>query len=251
MVATAPTASAMLPPGHNSLKLRHAALVFTSPRSVFARIEDTGAYGWAMLTLLVLVFVIGVAQVQTGLIDRDVDRRTEARLAELEESHGELVDRVELKIRLEKAREQAVFEKLMMRIVAVGAMPGYFLASFLLIASVFYALVALTGRKPEFHTLMSICVHAGFIELVGCAVGLAMMLAYKTTAVDTSLSGLGTGKLAGVLSGVDPFRIWFWILVGMGLVITRQLSRRMAIGSCVVLGLLAMGIRAAIGYAAA
>jgi len=249
MVATATTVDGMLPPGHNSLKLRHAALVFSSPRSVFARIEDTGAYGWALLTLLVLVFVIGVAQVQTGLIDRDVDKRTQVGLAALEKTHGELVDRVELSARLEQAREQAVFEKLMMRIGVIVAKPGYFLVSYLLIASVFYALVALTGRKPEFHTLMSICVHASFIELVGCAVGLGMMLFYKTTAVGTSLAALGTGKMAGVLSGVDPFRMWFWVLVAMGLVITRQLGRKMAMASCLVMGLIAMGVRGAIGYA--
>ena len=53
------------------LGLRHAVQVLVAPRSVFERAEDTGAYGWALITLLVLVFLIGHAEVQTGLIDRD------------------------------------------------------------------------------------------------------------------------------------------------------------------------------------
>ena len=71
-----------------SLGLRHALLVFAAPRAVFARVEDSGAYGWAMVLLLGLVTLAGVAKVQTGLIDRDVDFNTETKLAQLERNRG-------------------------------------------------------------------------------------------------------------------------------------------------------------------
>lgn len=231
------------------LAVRHALLVFTAPRSLFDRVEDTGAYGWALVTLLGLVMLLGYAEIQTGLVDRVVDEKTEKKLAQLEEERLNLVDRIELKERMESIRKTAVFEKTMTRIGVVALKPMYLLASFMLIASVLYAMAALTGRKPEYHTLMSICVYAGFIELAAFVLQLGMMLYFKTTDVDTSLRALGPMGKPTVLAGIDPFRIWFWVLVGMGLTVTQQLSRRMAIASCLVLCVLAMGGRVALEFA--
>lgn len=235
---------------HCPLLLRHALLVFTSPRALFARVEDTGAYGWALVVLIGLVLLLGYLEVQTGLIDRVVDQQTEQALASLEESQAHLVDRVELRERMDGIRKTGEFNKLLQRLGVVVFTPASLLASFLLIASILYAIVALTGRKPEYHTLMSVCVYAGFIELVGYMVRLAMVICYRTTEVDTSLSMLAPPGQPSPLVAVDPFRIWFWILVAMGLIVTGQLSRRMAIVSCALMGLLAAGVRVGVAFAA-
>ncbi len=232
-----------------ALGLRHVLLVYTSPRSLFSRVEDTGAYGWALVTLLVVIMLLGYAEVQTGLIDADVERQTERARAELEEAQGDLVDRVQLRESLEGISETGEFSKLMTRLGVIVFSPVYMLASFLLIASVLYAVVALTGRKPEWHTLISICVYAGFIELAAHALRLAMVLTYRTTAVDTSLAPLGAPGEPTVWAAVDPFRIWFWVLVIMGLAVTRQLSRRMAVVSCSLMFLAALGVRIGLQYA--
>ncbi len=231
------------------LGVRHALLVFVSPRSLFDRVEDTGAYGWALVTLLGLVMLLGYAEVQTGLIDRVVDEKTEKDLAQLEEKQLNLVDRIEMKESMEKTRKAAVFQKTMTRIGVVALRPMYLLASFMLIASVLYAMTALTGRKPEYHTLMSICVYAGFIELAAFVLQLALMLYFKTTEIDTSLRALGPIVKLNPLASIDPFRIWFWVLVGIGLTVTHQLSRRMAIATCSVMCLAAIGGRVALEYA--
>ena len=232
------------------LGVRHAMLVYLSPRELFSRVEDTGAYGWTLATLIGLVMLTGYAEVQTGLIDRVVDQRTEESLAKLEESKGQLVDRVELRDSMDDIRKAGEFNKLLSRLGKIVFAPSYFLASFLLIASLLYAVVALTGRKPEYQTLMSICVYAGFIELVAVVVRLAMVVSYRTTEMDTSLRMLAAEGGASPLVGVDPFRVWFWVLVGIGLTVTRQLSRRMAIVCCVLMGLLSAGSRVAIAYLA-
>jgi hypothetical protein len=231
------------------LGLRHILLVPTSPRRVFARVEDTGAYGWPLVLLLGMFVLIGYAQVKTGLIDADVEKLTEQARAQLEESQADLIDRVQLRDRMEEIGKAGEFNKLISRLLVIGVSPATLLASFLLISAVFYAVVALTGRKPEYHTLMSICVYAGFIELFGYLIRLGMMLYYRTTEVDTSLAALGPPGQPSVWAAVDPFRIWFWALVAIGLVVTRQLSRRMAIASCSVMCLLALGVRVGLEYA--
>jgi len=236
--------------GSQPLGLRDTLAVYAAPRRVFARVEDTGAYGWALVVLLVLITLIGYTKVQTGLIDQVVDRQTGQRLAELEKSQGQLVDRVQLKDRLDAIRKQGEFTKTMSRLGATVASPAYMLASFLLIASVLYAAVAMTGRKPEYHTLMSICVYAGFIDLAAYLLTLGMMFYYRRIDVDTSLAALAAPGKPTVLAAIDPFQIWFWVLVAMGLTITHQLSRRMAVATCTLLCLVGAGGRAAMAFAA-
>ena len=181
--------------------------MLTSPRRVFSRVEDTGAYGLPLVVLIGLVTLIGFVTVQTGLIDRAVDERTAQRLAEREQTQTDLVDRVQLKESLEDIRKEGEFFKLIARLGEMLVSPLYFLTSFLVVASIFYALVALTGRKPEWHTLLSICVLAGFIELVGRGVRLGMVFYYKTTDVATSLAPLAEGTGSALLGGIDPFRV--------------------------------------------
>jgi len=246
---TTAVANRMLRPVSGPLGVRHALLVYVAPRSLFNRVEDNGAYGLALLTLIGLVMLIGYAKVQTGLVDRDVDLVTEKKLAELEQNQKNLVDRVALKEAMEGVRKEAVFGKTITRLGVIVLQPIYLLGSFLLIASILYAMVALTGRKPEYHTLMSICVYAGFIELTGYVVELLMMLYYRSTEVGTTLAPLGTGVMSKVLSGVDPFRIWYWVLVAIGLSVTQQLSRRMAIACSTVMCLLGMGVYAGLAFA--
>jgi len=231
------------------LGLRHAFLVFASPRRVFALVEDTGAYGWALVTLIVLTTLIGYAKVQTGLIDAVVDRRTEVSLAELEEAQTNLVDRVQLADQMEAIRKAGEFTKTMSRLGAMVATPMALLASYLLIASVLYAAVAMTGRKPEYHTLMAICVYAGFMDLLAYALRLAMMVYYSRIDVDTTLASLTPDVVPNWLAAVDPFRIWFWVLVAVGLTVTRQLRTRGAVAICVFLGLVGAGGRVALSLA--
>lgn len=230
--------------------LRHVPLMLTSPRRVFRRVEDTGGYGLPLIVLIGLVTLIGFLTVQTGLIDREVDEQTAQRLAEHERTHTDLVDRVRLKESLEAVRKEGEFFKLIARLGEMIVSPLYFLTSFMVVASICYALVALTGRKPEWHTLLSICVLAGFIEVVGRGVRLGMVFFYKSTDVTTSLAPLGEGTASALLGGIDPFRIWFWVLVAIGLTVTRQLGRTMAVVACGVLALVSMGLHAGLNFAA-
>ncbi len=230
------------------LGVSDAFLVYAAPRRLFSRVEDTGAYGRALAVLLALFTLIGYAEVKTGLIDRVVAKETEAQKAELEEARLDLVDLVELREQLEGIEKGGEFKKLITRWGAIAAPPTMLLTASLLISSFLYAVVALTGRKPEFHTLMAVCVYAAYIELVAHVLRLAMMLYYRSIYVDTSLGALATTKGLLWLGGIDPFRIWFWVLVGIGLAVTQQLSRRMAIISCVGLGLVTTAARAVWEY---
>jgi hypothetical protein len=142
-------------------------------------------------------------------------------------------------------QKEAEFTKMISRLGAIVLSPLGMLASLMLIASAFYAVVALTGRKPEYHTLMSICVYSAYIELAALILQLAMMIFFKSTAVDTTLRALGRPGKPTLWGAVDPFRIWFWVLVAIGLITTQQLSRWKAIIVCTLMCGMALGLHAA------
>ncbi len=228
--------------------LRDVGAVFLAPTSLFSRVEDTGTYGWTLLVLLAALTVLGWVEIRTGLIDRVVDLGTEQSLAELEKQQLDLIDRVAFKDEMDNIRKQGEFTKLIRRLGAVVIAPVSALTSFLLISSVLYAAVALTGRKPEYHTLMTICIYAGFISLVGQILRVVMMIIYRTTQVDTSLAMLSPVGKPSPWGAIDPFRIWFWIVICLGLCVTQQLSRKAAIISCSFMFLVGAGARVGLSY---
>ena len=240
MCAAEPSSSA---PGLGQLPM-----MFVAPGAVFRRIAGGGGYGWTLGALLLLTTLIGWATVQTGLIDRQVDRQTGKALADLEREQIDLLSRVELSEQLEKIRKQAEFTKLIRRGSVVLATPLALVASLMLIAALLFAAVALAGNKPDYPTLMAVCVYSAVVDLLASGLRLALMLCYRTIEVDTSLGLLmpfseEARTLKTVLSAVDPFRAWFWILVAVGLAVTGQLSRRTAVITCVLFWLAATGVR--------
>ena len=233
-----------------------------APRGVFARVEDVPAYGWPLVLLLAAVTLIGYATVETGLIDREVERQTRQKIAALEKEQLDAVERSALSTMIEEKRKEGEFLRLMTRMQAVVVRPIAALASVLLISALFYGVVALTGRKPEWHTLLTICVFASFVDVVGLILRLAFMLRFHTLEADTSLAlltrvmnveGGGTGMVAlsGLLSAVDPFRIWFWLLMIIGLSATSQLRGWKCWLTCTLFWLIAAGARAGLAVASA
>ena len=216
--------------------LRDIPLVLLAPGRLFARVEDVAAWGWPLVVLLTLVTLIGYATVQTGLIDREIDTEVAQQIAAIDGQQRDVVERSALREMYDKEHKAGEFTKLLTRIRVIVMEPVQALAAALLVATIFYGATALTGRKPEWHTLLTICVFVGFIDALRLLVTLALMLLYRTLEVDTSLAVviglLSPGQwssptvravLTGLLTAVDPFRIWYWLAAIVGLSATAQL----------------------------
>lgn len=228
-----------------------------APRSTFARVEDVARYGWPLAILLACCALIGYATVQTGLIDREVDNRVQQRIAALDTAQRDVADRATLREQYEQVRKQGEFERTIMRIVAIVAQPIGTLATVLVISAVLFGAVAITGRKAEWHTLMTITVYATAVDILSMFVRFAFMLRFRTLEVDTSAALLvrasaGEGMalqqmaaLSGLASAIDPFRIWFWVMVILGLSVTRQLTGWRAWVWCIACWLVAAIARTA------
>ena len=236
--------------------VRDIPLVILAPRRLFARVEDVTAWGWPLIILLTFVTLIGYATVQTGLIDREVDRRVRQRIARIDETQRDIVERSALRELYGREFKKGKFEKLLTRIQVVVAEPVNAIAGALLIAAACYGIVAMTGRKPEWHTLLTICVYAGFIDALRLLLQLILMLQYETLEIYTSLAPL-TRLLVdiqeaepaivvstwGALAALDPFRIWYWLVVLKGLGVTSQLRGWRAWVICLLCWLLGVAGR--------
>ena len=219
-------------------------LALVNPRAVFARVEDVPAYAWSLMILLTCFALLGWALVETGLIDREVDRGVQERIAAFDK------------------RQEGEFLKLMSRVQAIAFEPIAGLATVLLLPAAFYGIVALTGKKPEWHTLIAIAVYASFVDVLAGATQLGFMLGMGTLDVNTSASALmrsaavvtsadatRIAALSGVLSAIDPFRVWFWWIVLTGLTTTSQLRGWKVWAVCIGFWLAAAGVRTALGVA--
>jgi len=244
--------------------LRDIPRVWLAPRRVFARVEDVSAWGWPLIVLLTVVTLIGYATVETGLIDRVVDDKVAAALADIDRTRRDVVERSNLRELYDQEYKQGEFEKLLRRMGVVVAEPTRTLAGALLVAAVLYGVTALSGRKAEWHTLLTICVLAGFVDALRLLLVLGLRLSYRVLDVDTSAALLlrlqppnaavpepGQVGLAGLLTAVDPFRMWYWALVFIGLTTTAQLSRWRAGLTCGLCWLVAAGVRGAMAAGAA
>jgi len=231
-------------------------LVFFAPRRLFERVENVTGYGGTLLVLLTALTLVGYATIETGLIDRAVQQRSAKRQIELERQFEDVVKRSDLIKALEEDRKQCEFERLATRLGKLVATPLSALASVLLISASLYGAVALGGRKPEWHTLMTIAVFASFVDVLGSVIRLVLMVRHSTLEVDTSAALLARlipadqvgppGTLTAIeslLSGIDPFRIWFWLVVLVGVTATAQLSKWRARIFCFMLWMMS-----SIGY---
>ncbi len=233
-------------PKLSALGLADAPRMLLAPGAVFRRIAQSASYGWALAAILLVTTLIGWATVQTGLIDRQVDQNTARALADLEREQLDLLTRAELSERLERIRKGAGFQKLITRGGVMLATPALVIVSAMLLAAVLFAVVALAGNKPDYPTLVAVCVYAAVVDVLALALRLGMMLYYRTIDVDTSLGLLVSPQHRAahqVLSAIDPFRAWFWILLAAGLVITGQLSRRAAVVTCLLFWVIGTGAR--------
>ena len=240
----------------------HTPMVFLCPRRLFAKVEDVCAYRFTLMVLLVTITMIGWATVQTGLIDRQVDSGVEAKIAQLDEQSLDVVERSTLRTMIEDVRKEGEFTRLMTRIQVIVAAPLLVLASILMISSLLYGVVALSGKKPEWHTLLTIGIYASFVEVFGMFIRLALMLKHGTLEVDTSAAlltrlippqsdpeGMIVPILSNVLTGIEPFHVWFWLLIAIGLSVTSQLRGWRLWLTCCLMWMTTAGMRIGLAFA--
>jgi hypothetical protein len=199
------------------------------PGTLFERLAQNNRYPSALLLLVFLQALVGSAVLSTGVVDYESDRQAQQRFACVAHRLQEVPAPGTANSALEAVVQEAVFRKQMHRLGWLLAEPIRLLAGLALLGGLLFVAVALQGSKPDLALLAGVAVFASFVELVRMLAVLFLVWQKQTAWVDTSAAVCFPGPDVGLpayllLRRLDPFALWYWALLGLGLLKTGQLG---------------------------
>jgi hypothetical protein len=220
------------------------ARLFVSPGALFASLSVTNRSGGALAVLLVAHVLFAGLILSTRVPDYEIEAQAGKEITRTDEQlKGD--DNSEERARaIETLEKTAVFNKLFARVLLFAAGPLRLLLGVAVVASLLFLAVALWGTtKADFRMLWGIAVFAALVELPRLLLRLFLVAHIHALRVETSLAVFLPGPRAGLaafllLRRLDPFEVWYWALVGLGLWKTGQMSGRRALVVAVALALL-------------
>lgn len=229
--------------------------LFVRPTVLFDELARWNRSAAALVLLMALQALYGLAVVSTGVLDYEIQADTlkaagqYANQPHTDESADDVNRAVEA---IEKGGR---FSQMLTRVLLVGGRPVWSAATAGLLASVLFVVVALRGTgKPDFQMLAAVAVFAAFVEVPRLLVRVFLVSQLQVSRVETSLAAFAWAPHVSLpvyvlLRRLDPFEVWYWALVGLGVWRTGQVGRRAAVVTVVVLALLAAGLLAALDVA--
>jgi hypothetical protein len=219
--------------------------VFLRPGALFARLEVENRAAGALLVLL-LFHVLGAALLlTTGVPDYEIAARAQRDLARAAEQLRDDETSNEFTQAVESLEKQATFNKLFSRLQLQVGGPLRLLAGVALVASALYLVVAVWGRtKADYPLLAALVIFASYTALPRLAARLFLVSQLQVLRVETSAAAFLTDPRAAglvpylLLRRLDPFELWYWALVGLGLWKTGQFTGKRAVVATVLLALL-------------
>ncbi len=219
--------------------------LFTSPGALFANLPLVNRAGGALLVLLAAQLAAAAVIVATRVHDYEVSARAEQDSNRIAEQLKGDENSEELTKALEAREKQAVFDKMFGRVRLFVGDPLRLLLGIAVVASLCFLAVSLGGAaKADFRVLWGVVVFASCVELPRLLVRVVLVAGVHASRVETSLAAFLPGQRAGLaafllLRRLDPFELWYWALVGLGLWKTGQMSGRRALAVALTLAVLA------------
>jgi hypothetical protein len=216
--------------------------VFTSPAELFRRLPSANRVAAALVLLMVVHAAYGAALASTGVLDYEIDQAAEKACARQRERLGGTETDEKLTAALDAVEKGAVFNKLLLRVGLIGGGPLGLAARLALLAGLLFTAAALGGGKPKYQLVLGITVFAAYVEVPKLLMRLVLVSQLQVGRVETSLAAFATGPDVGLplyllLRRLDPFDLWYYGLVALGIWKIGLLSRRSAV---LVVGALAL-----------
>ncbi len=223
---------------------RDLVRLYLSPGALFAELPRWNRSAAALVLLMALYAVYGLAVLSTGVSDYENDLAAQQEIGRLPDQPRNDDNAEELDRKSDALEKGAVFGKMLARVRLVLLDPVGVAAATGLLAGLLFVAVALWGvAKPDFHVLAGVVVFAAYVAVPCLLVRLLLTAALHVSRVETSAAVFSPTHaplaLYLLLRRLDPFAVWFWALVGLGLCASGQMSRRGAVVAVIVLAVLA------------
>jgi Yip1-like protein len=236
-----------VPPGQASERggslARDLVRIYVSPGALFADLPRWNRSAAALVLLMALYALYGLAVLSTGVSDYENDLAAQEEIGRLPDQPRNDDNAEELDRQRDALEKGAVFGKMLARVEFVVGNPVLLAAAVGLLAGVLFIIVALWGAtKPDYHVLAGVVTFAAYVSVPCWLVRLLLISQLHVSRVETSAAVFAPAHaplaLYLLLRRLDPFEVWFWALVGLGLYRSGQLSRRGTVIAVVVLALL-------------
>jgi hypothetical protein len=219
--------------------------LYTRPGALFADLPRSNHLGGALLVLLLLYALYAGLLLSTGVPDYEIEAQAQKEISRAALQLKGEDNSEELARKVDGLEKQATFNRLFSRILLLLGGPVRLLLGVGVLASVLFLAVSFWGAaKPDFAQLAGVVVFASFALVPRLLLRLLLVSQLQVMRVETSAAALLPSLRSGLgayllLRRLDPFEVWYWALVGLGLWKTGQMSGRRAAVAALLLALLA------------
>jgi hypothetical protein len=223
------------------------ANLYIRPSVLFSELPRCNRSISAFFLLLLCYGLYGWGVISTGVLDYEIECSAQGEIAQLRQHYQasrDDEDSEKLTSKLDTAEKTAIFLKQLSRVNHLVIGPISLLFQLSLLAGILFMIIALRGGKPKFQLLFGIATFAALVEIPKLICRLLLISQLHISRVETSAAAFIKGPEAGLgaylfMRRFDPFTIWFYILVGMGLYYSGQMKRRSAIVTACFLAVMA------------
>jgi hypothetical protein len=202
--------------------------LLVSPVEFFTHLAERNRYLQALLLLVFFQVLFGSAVLSTGVADHEEDLRTQERFGKVAKRVQEAPAGDSANQPVEAVEKEAAFAKLLIRLGWLLGGSVRLLVGLTMVTGFLFIAVSMAGRKVDVPLLTGVVVYASCVEIVRMAVVLFLIWQTQTTRINTSAAVWFRGTDVSLpayllLRRLDPFALWYWGLVGLGLSKTGQL----------------------------
>lgn len=210
------------------------AHLYFSPRTLFDYLPRCNRLTGAMVVLLVVESLCGWAAFTTRVMQFEIDGKTYHDVAVFQKQHEGDEEFEIVTAGTDSLFKGGEFSKQLLRVWLVLGRPALNIALIGMLAGTWFVIVALTVGKPNYQLLAGVVAFAWLVEIPELMLRVYLLRATEASRVETSLAAFATGPeigLAGyiLLRRLNPFVLWFWSLIGLGIWRSGQMGGRKVI----------------------
>ncbi len=224
---------------------RDVLAVFFRPTSLFRELPRTNRVASALILLMALYALYGLGLYTTGVLNYEIDVQTQTQISGLQATPAGERRRGEVHFRPGDDRKGIGLPKGAKPCAASGRRAdSVLLLSVSVLSAFLFLVVALRGGKPNFQVLLGVTTFASYVAVPRLLMQLALTAQLHVSRVETSAAAFCSRAEVGLanyllLRRLDPFEVWYYVLVGLGVYHTGQLKRWSAIVTACLLAALA------------
>jgi hypothetical protein len=218
--------------------------LFVRPASLFRELPRTNRVAGALLLLMSVHALYGLGLISTGVLDYEIDVDTQGEISRIRQHPPAKESAEKFTAALDAVEKGAIFKKQLTRVLVLAGGPLQVCVDACVLAGCLFLIVALRGGKPNFRVLLGVTTFAAFVEVPRLLMRLFLTTQLQVSRVETSAAVFASRPEVGLgpyllLRRLDPFEVWYYLLVGFGVVFAGQLKPRAAAVAVFVLALLA------------